>query len=804
LLTPSVGRTCVYVVLTAATVVGPVGVPLVADASPSADALISEVYGGGGNAGASLTQDFIELANRDSQAVSVDGWSVQYLPASPSPTSRWQVTTLSGSIAPGARYLVAEARGNGGTVELPAPDATGSTSMSATAGTVALVTGSDALTCLTAADCAADSRVRDLVGYGTAVVRKGTPAPGTSNTTSVNRRSDLADTEDNGADFVVAAPTPTNSRGEQAGDPDPDPTPEPGTERIHDIQGTTRISPDNGKLVTGVPGVVTGVRTTGSARGFWFQDPQPDNDPRSSEGVFVFTGSSTPAVQPGDSVLVTGTVSEFYPGGAAAGDQSLTELTRPNWTVLSSGNVLPPAVVLGPDTVPNTYSPDAGGGNIEPLPLEPSRYALDLFETLEGTRVRVDNARVISPANSFNELWITTEPDQNVTAHGGMLYSSYEDPNAGRLEVTSLIPAAEQPFPQANVGDELTGATEGPLDYVSFGGYIVQATTLGTLRGGGLTPEVTRRQGDEELAVATYNVENLSPADDQAKFDRLAQAVVRNLATPDIVALEEIQDNTGAGDDGVVAADVTLGTFVDAIVAAGGPRYQWREIDPVNDTDGGEPGGNIRVAFLFNPARVSFVDRPGGDATTPVQAIRDHGKAGLSVSPGRVDPSNSAWTTSRKPLAGLFDFQGHRVTVIANHFNSKGGDQSLHSRFQPPTRSSEVQRGRQATVLHGFVEKLLKADPKANVVAVGDFNDYQFSPAMGTLTGGGVLQDLINTLPPVERYSYVFDGNSQVLDHIFTSRALTKIDYDVVHINSEFADQASDHEPQIVRLRPTG
>jgi predicted extracellular nuclease len=348
-------------VVAATLALGVVAVSHAAGAAPSADALIAEVYGGGGNSGATLTQDFVELANRGSQPVSVDGWSVQYLSASPGPTSKWQVTKLTGGIAAGSRYLVAEAKGSGGTVNLPTPDATGSISMSATAGTVALVTGSGPLTCLTAADCAADSRIRDLVGFGGAVVREGTSAPAASNTTSVNRGADLADTDDNGADLVPAAPTPTGSGG-GSGDPSPTPTPTPtetptpGSVRIHDIQGTTRISPDNGKSVTNVPGIVTGVRATGSSRGFWFQDPQPDDDPRTSEGIFVFTGSSSPAVKPGDSVLVSGTPSEYYPGGASSGNQSVTEMTKSKWTMLSSGNPLPAASVLGPDTVPAAYA----------------------------------------------------------------------------------------------------------------------------------------------------------------------------------------------------------------------------------------------------------------------------------------------------------------------------------------------------------------------------------------------------------------------------------------------------------------
>ncbi len=152
---------------------------------------------------------------------------------------------------------------------------------------------------------------------------------------------------------------------------------------------------------------------------------------------------------------------------------------------------------------------------------------------------------------------------------------------------------------------------------------------------------------------------------------------------------------------------------------------------------------------------------------------------------------------------GEFTFRGKKLFVIANHFDSKGGDQGVDSRFQPPVRSSEVQRVRQAIIEHDFVQQLETADPKAEVVVLGDLNDYQFSPAVTSLTGNGkVLTDLVNTLPAVERYSYVYEGNSQVLDHILVSPDLRNVDYDVVHINSEFANQTSDHDPQVIRLTP--
>ncbi len=571
--------------------------------------------------------------------------------------------------------------------------------------------------------------------------------------------------------------------------------------RIHDIQGGTRVSPLSGQAVTDVPGIVTGVRTYGSSKGFWMQDPQADDNPATSEGIFVYT-SSTPKVQVGDSVTVSGTISEYYPGGASTGVQSVTELGKPVVTVLSSGNPVPAPVVLNSGNIPDAYAPQAAGGNIEPLTLQPKKYALDLYESLESMNVEVDNARVVGPSDPYSELWVTADPKQNPDARGGTIYKGYDDPNSARIQVQSLIPTAQAAFPVANTGDKLTGATAGPMDYNQYGGYTIAANTIGTVSSGGLKPEVTRKQSAKQLALATYNVENLAPGDPDSKFAALASGVVHNLASPDIVALEEIQDNDGATDDGVVASDQTVAKFVAAIQAAGGPTYDWRAIDPVNDQDGGQPGGNIRQVFLFNPDRVSFDDIPGGGSTSAVGVTKAHGQAQLTTSPGRIDPANSAWAFSRKPLVGQFTFRGKTVFVIANHLVAKLGDESIDSRFQQPVRSSEVQRLQQTQAENAFVKQLLAVDKHAEVVALGDLNDMQFSPALATLTDGGVLKDLINTLPVEERYSYDYEGNSEVLDHILTSPAVRGVDYDVVHINAEFANQTSDHDPQVVRFKP--
>ncbi|GAA3743294.1 endonuclease/exonuclease/phosphatase family protein [Streptomyces tremellae] len=574
--------------------------------------------------------------------------------------------------------------------------------------------------------------------------------------------------------------------------------------RIHGIQGTTRISPLVGSPVADVPGVVTGVRAYGSSKGFWFQDPEPDDDPATSEGLFVYTGSD-PAVAVGDSVTVSGTVSEFVPGGAASGEQSETELTSPEVTVVSSGNALPAPVKITARSVPAAYAPTgtaATGGSVNGLKLKPRQYALDYFESLEGMNVSVSDTRVVGASDQYGELWVTVKPSEDADRRGGTVYGSYDEQNTGRVQIQQQASTAQSPFPAANVGDRLKGTTEGPLDFNQFGGYTIVAGRLGTVVDKGLRREVTAKQKKDQLAVATYNVENLAPTDPQSKFDSLASAVVTNLSSPDIVSLEEIQDDSGAKDDGTVSAAGTVRKFVDAIAAHGGPAYAWRSVDPENDKDGGQPGGNIRNVFLYNPARVSFEDRGTADATTGTRVVSAQGGPDLTLSPGRLDPGNPAWQDSRKPLVGEFTFRGKRVFVVSNHFVSKGGDESLTSQHQPPTRSSEAQRQEQAKAVNSFVRDIRAVRKNADVVVLGDLNDFQFSGTLAALTKGGVLHDDIDTLPVPERYSYVYNGNTQTLDHILTTPSITDFRYDSVHINAEFARQDSDHDPQVLRLRP--
>ncbi len=172
----------------------------------SPNIVISQIYGGGGNSGATYTNDFIELFNRGTSAVSITGWSVQYASAS---GTTWQTTQLNGVLQPGQYYLVQEAAGAGGTTPLPTPDAVGSIAMSATSGKVAVVNTISPLS----GSAPSDASIVDVVGYGTANFFEGSgAAPGLSNTTADARAANgCTDTDDNAADFTAGAPAPRNT-----------------------------------------------------------------------------------------------------------------------------------------------------------------------------------------------------------------------------------------------------------------------------------------------------------------------------------------------------------------------------------------------------------------------------------------------------------------------------------------------------------------------------------------------------------------------------------------------------------------
>jgi predicted extracellular nuclease len=894
----------------------------------SPDLVISQVYGGGGNSGATYTHDYIEIFNRGTTSVSLAGKSLQYASATGTGnfgSSATQVTELpSVSILPGGYFLVQEAPGAGGTTPVPADfvDPT-PIAMAAGAGKVALANGTTSLACNTPETCAAngnDTRIIDLVGYGNATYFEGAgPAPTLTNTTADFRNAaGCQDTDNNAADFTaasasprnagttrnlcssdaapfVAATSPSNGATEVPTDSnvsvtfseavaagasafalsctrsgtvtvavtpggasttyvlDPqtdlqrnetctvrveadlvtdvdevDPPDNMAADhtftfsttglalRIHDIQSTQHLSPYDGSLVSMVPGIVTAV----SSSGFWFQDPEPDADVRTSEGIFVFTGSR-PSLLVGADVRVSGRVQEFRAGctptcaptASAFANLTLTEIVTATATPVGTGSILPTVVGLGGRVPPTTVIEDDSSGNVETSnTFDPAEDGIDFYESLEGMLVQINDAVAVGPTNGFGEIPVLSDNGSYAsvrTARGGVLVRKlgsepaphdYEqgDFNPERMILDDVI----RPTPRVNVNDRFTTAVRAVVDY-GFANYKFLVLNELTRVDGGLQREITTAPRRDELSVASFNVENLAGTDPQAKYDALARLIVNNMRAPDLIAIEEVQDNDGTLSAAPTDATVTWNRLIAAIQAAGGPRYDYRQIDPVSNMDGGAPNGNIRVGFLFRTDRgLSFVDRPGGTAINATHDDPTEPGAQLTFSPGRIDPTNPAFIQSRKPLVGEFRWRDETFFAIANHFSSKGGDDPLFGRFQPPIRRTEVQRHQQAAVVNAFVDELLAADPRARIIVLGDINDFEFSETVAILKGE-VLETLMDLLPQNERYSYVFEGNSQVLDQILVSRRLLHSvkSYDSVHVNAEFFDQDSDHDPQVALLR---
>ena len=172
-----------------------------------------------------------------------------------------------------------------------------------------------------------------------------------------------------------------------------------------------------------------------------------------------------------------------------------------------------------------------------------------------------------------------------------------------------------------------------------------------------------------------------------------------------------------------------------------------------------------------------MLELPGGSQESVVYENGD-----LTRNPGRIDPTNTAFEDSRIPLAAEFTFQGEDVVVVLNHFNSKGGDDALYGLRQPAQRGSEEQRHKIANVVNGFVDDIMTKDPDANVVVMGDLNDFQFSETLNILEGD-ILTNKVNSLPDNEQYTYVFQGNSQALDHILVNNTLAdSTELDIVHM----------------------
>ncbi|KAF7171890.1 hypothetical protein CNMCM6106_006244 [Aspergillus hiratsukae] len=378
-----------------------------------------------------------------------------------------------------------------------------------------------------------------------------------------------------------------------------------------------------------------------------------------------------------------------------------------------------------------------------------------------------------------------------------------KDLNPEAVIVGSPLDGSRNPT-DTKLGDSIEDITG--IITAAYGYYALLPLTALTVTGSNTTaaaPTDLESAGTcRGVTFGSYNVNNLSPG--SATLPKIAQHIVQYLKSPTLVFLQEVQDDDGPTDDGVVSANKTLSTLVQSITNQGGTNYSFIDIAPVNKEDGGQPGGNIRLAYLYDPSVIRLRNANPGSNTDANEVLAG---AELKYNPGLIDPSNDAWDDSRKPLAAAWEtLDGKNKFFTVNvHFTSKGGGTSIEGDARPPVNGGVAKREAQAKLVAGFTSSILTQDPKAKIIASGDFNEFTFAQPMETFLDESGLKDLdeVAGIKTTERYTYLFDMNCQQLDHMFISPALAKgAKMHHLHINTwvSYDDQASDHDPTVALL----
>ncbi|HHY58536.1 MAG TPA: S8 family serine peptidase [Chloroflexi bacterium] len=565
-----------------------------------------------------------------------------------------------------------------------------------------------------------------------------------------------------------------------------------GVTPIPTIQGAGHTSPKTGATVT-----TRGIVTVATRDGFYLEAATPDGSEATAEGIFVRTGV-TPTVVSGDDVLVLGLVAEEKPTGRAD-ELTVTRLINPTVTLISTGNPLPGPAVVG------------RGGRVPPAQVidddalasfDPATDGIDFYESLEGMRVQIDAALVVG-ATDADRLWVVADNGADAgprTARGGVL-TQVDDANPEVIQLDARLYPANAPWPKVAVGAFFPTPVVGIMDYVDAA-YTVHATAPITADvTGQVLPEATTLTGDALfLTVGALNVNGLSYTDAAAAFTSLAAQIADNLGRPDLLVLEEVGDNNGDLDNGLVAADQTLTRLATAVQNAGGPLYQAAQIDPNDAEDGGMLGRNVRLSILYNPARLQFSARPG-DASTDNSVLCSSGRAALALNPGRIGATASEFLDSRKPLAAQFSIGEETLFVIAIRLDDRTLDSPRFGAIQPPLLNSAARRLAQAQIVHDFVQQILTCEPGAKVIVAGAPNGDLFSPAVAALQGTH-LTSLLELLSEDAAYSQVAAGISRVAGQMLVSAALwgSFPAFDVVHVQAEFADAPVSEDPTVARI----
>ncbi len=559
------------------------------------------------------------------------------------------------------------------------------------------------------------------------------------------------------------------------------------------VQGRAHRSPLEGEWVRELPGVVTAVEPEGGERRIWVQSPPgaADDDPATSEGLAVRLRAGETAPLPGTRVALSGRVAERgFPGAL-----TVTTLTGARARALGEAPVPAPVVLgAGGRALPTAIIDDDGLSSFDPLGDDAD--GIDAWESLEGMRIAVPEPVVVGPTTRYGGFAVVPDVGAGASLRtcAGGLVARPDDFNPERVLVsTELLEEA----PDLRVGAHLSAPVIGVVgyDYANFRVLPTDPVPPAVPGPSGASDPPTQIAAPPEgaLTVATYNVLNLHPESGAERFRRLASDIVVELGAPDLVALQEIQDVSGPKDDGLVAGGPTFERLIAAIEEIGGPTYDERQLDPVDGTEGGQPGGNIRVGFLVRPDRLEIVGAPRRIAP-------DH--------PCFAGAEGEGFEPSRRSLALEVRFGPRTLTVVNNHWTSKRGDDRLFGATQPPVPHTEAQRTCQARVIAESVAELLADDPDAWVIVAGDLNEHEFRPPLAELERVGLV-NLMERIPRADRYTYNFEGNSQVLDHLLVSPGLLReavVRPSIAHVNADApaAEATSDHDPVLAVIVPRG
>lgn len=785
-----------------------------ANAGPAPHPLINEVYGGGGNSGATLTHDFVELVNPTSETISLDGYVVEYYGAT---GNRGNRCTLSGSVGPGGHFLVQQAKGAGGTQALPTPDATCGANMSGTKGSVQLV--------------GPDGTVVDLVGYGAAAKAEGKPTKALSNTTSA-QRGGLEDTDDNSADFVIGTPSPMNSASTPApstpGTPDQTASPTPsgsatptasetptGQTSIADIQGTTDTSPMVGKVVT-TTGVVTAVYPKGGFNGLYIQTPGSGGVAKTptdaSDGIFVHSAKAASAYTAGQCVVVSGEVSEF---------NGLTEINGTSVTETKGCADVKPVKLA---TLPRT---DAQREAYESMLVEPqgtytisNNYQLNQFGTVGlafGTEPLYQGTEVARPGEDAKKV-----EDENrarsINLDDGASWNYQTNDEAKN----SPLPYLSQDTPM-RTGSHVGFTRPVIMDY-RFG-WNFQPTGMVSGAQSPHSPITTTNDRpakapsfDSDLKLASFNVLNyftdLGKDEDGCKAytDRTGTPVTANFCTVRGAYTREAFHDQQAkivtainGLDADVVALMEVENSASITYLPGQPRDKALAhlVDELNKAAGSQVWGYVASPTVVPPhedvIRTAFIYR--------LDSVRPEGPSLILM--------DDAYANARQPLAQKFvatDVRGSFVAV-ANHFKSKGSgeDDGTGQGKSNPSRTVQAQ------ALIDWSAKEFAGEP---VFLLGDFNAYGMEDPVMKIKDAGYTEVVEQLAPGASTFQY--GGRLGSLDHIFANAAAMRMvsgagvwdinadesiamqysrrNYNVTDFHTSGPWAASDHDPALVGI----